>query len=70
MKDCGLLFFAGGGPCHEDKQPIIDAKMPAMKDGVAKVLQGIRAVMKASGRANKSYRLILQAPPPPPVPAA
>lgn len=51
--------------CKYDEQSAVSAKMPAAMAGVGKSLDEIRAVMRAAGYADSSYRIILQGYPSP-----
>ncbi|WP_083936953.1 GDSL-type esterase/lipase family protein [Longispora albida] len=54
-----------GSSCSSYQQSQVNAKLPAMRTGVASSIQAIRDVMRASGHADTDYRLVLQAYPSP-----
>ncbi|MET9606604.1 GDSL-type esterase/lipase family protein [Streptomyces sp. NPDC006512] len=65
IKDCAYDFVLWGSYCHDDQQEGVDAKMDGVMADVGKSVDEIRAVMRAAGYADSSYRIVLQSYPSP-----
>ncbi|MFJ9339947.1 GDSL-type esterase/lipase family protein [Streptomyces sp. NPDC101733] len=65
IKECAYDFVLWGSYCHDDQQAGIDERMDAAMAGVGKSVDEIRAVMRAAGYADPSYRIVLQSYPSP-----
>jgi hypothetical protein len=46
-------------PCHAYAQEEIEARLPAMRKRVGRVLAGVRTTMRAAGYRRRDYRLVL-----------
>ncbi|WP_234323648.1 GDSL-type esterase/lipase family protein [Streptomyces sp. NRRL F-2580] len=65
IKDCALDFVIWNSYCYDDQQYGVDQKIDAVMDKVGKSVDEVRAVMRAAGYADSSYRLVLQSYPSP-----
>ncbi|WP_406185625.1 GDSL-type esterase/lipase family protein [Streptomyces sp. NBC_01006] len=65
IKDCALDFVLWGSYCYDDQQYGVDQKMDAVMANVGKSVDEIRAVMRAAGYTDSSYRIVLQSYPSP-----
>lgn len=63
VTSCVVAYLTAGPPCRTTQQAVIDARMPAMREAVARTLDDIRATLAAVGYRDGSYRLILQSYP-------
>ncbi|MFG2988672.1 GDSL-type esterase/lipase family protein [Streptomyces sp. NPDC048257] len=65
IKDCALDFVIWNSYCYDDQQYGVDQKIDAVMGKVGKSVDEIRAVMRAAGYADSSYRIVLQSYPSP-----
>ncbi|MFK0044349.1 GDSL-type esterase/lipase family protein [Streptomyces sp. NPDC090741] len=65
IKECALDFVLWGSYCYDDQQYGVDQKMDAVMANVGKSVDEIRAVMRAAGYTDSSYRIVLQSYPSP-----
>ncbi|MDX2392763.1 GDSL-type esterase/lipase family protein [Streptomyces sp. NPDC090054] len=65
IKDCALDFVIWNSYCYDDQQAGVDRKIDAVMANVGKSVDEIRAVMRAAGYADSSYRVVLQSYPSP-----
>ncbi|MFD5509295.1 GDSL-type esterase/lipase family protein [Streptomyces sp. NPDC127051] len=65
IKDCALDFVLWNSYCYDDQQSGVDQKMDAVMANVGKSVDEIRAVMRAAGYTDSSYRIVLQSYPSP-----
>ncbi|WP_420714972.1 GDSL-type esterase/lipase family protein [Streptomyces sp. WM6372] len=65
IKDCALDFVLWGSYCYDDQQYGVDQKMDGVMANVGKSVDEIRAVMRAAGYTDSSYRIVLQSYPSP-----
>ncbi|MFF4101516.1 GDSL-type esterase/lipase family protein [Streptomyces sp. NPDC001903] len=65
IKDCALDFVLWGSYCYDDQQYGVDQKMDAVMANVGKSVDEVRAVMRAAGYTDSSYRIVLQSYPSP-----
>ncbi|MFI1937208.1 GDSL-type esterase/lipase family protein [Streptomyces purpureus] len=62
---CAKDYIIWYSYCHDDQQPVVDARIGPAMAGVGKAVDEIRAVMSAAGQAPSSYRIVLQSYPSP-----
>ncbi|KIX76972.1 hypothetical protein SF23_14525 [Streptomyces sp. MBRL 10] len=65
IKNCAYDFIIWNSYCHDDQQYAVDQKIDAVMGKVAKSVDEVRAVMRAAGYADSSYRIVLQSYPSP-----
>ncbi|MGP3689249.1 GDSL-type esterase/lipase family protein [Streptomyces sp. IBSNAI002] len=65
IKDCAYDFIIWNSYCYDDQQYGVDQKIDAVMASVGKSVDEIRAVMRAAGYADSSYRIVLQSYPSP-----
>lgn len=65
ITDCALDFVLWNSYCYDDQQAGVDQKIDAVMGKVGKSVGEIRAVMRAAGYADSSYRIVLQSYPSP-----
>ncbi|MEU7602941.1 GDSL-type esterase/lipase family protein [Streptomyces sp. NPDC041003] len=65
IKDCALDFVIWNSYCYDDQQYGVDQKIDAVMGKVGKSVDEVRAVMRAAGYADTSYRIVLQSYPSP-----
>ncbi|CCK25652.1 hypothetical protein BN159_1273 [Streptomyces davaonensis JCM 4913] len=65
IEKCAKDYIVWYSYCHDDQQPVVDAKIDTVMAGVAKSIDEIRAVMTTAGYSAGSYRIILQSYPSP-----
>ncbi|MGW7334328.1 GDSL-type esterase/lipase family protein [Streptomyces sp. NPDC054840] len=65
ISDCALDFVLWNSYCYDDQQQGVDQKIDAVMGKVGKSVDEIRAVMRAAGYADSSYRIVLQSYPSP-----
>ncbi|WP_327417380.1 GDSL-type esterase/lipase family protein [Streptomyces sp. NBC_01233] len=65
IKDCALDFVIWNSYCYDDQQYGVDQKIDAVMGNVGKSVDEVRAVMRAAGYADSSYRIVLQSYPSP-----
>lgn len=65
ITDCALDFVLWNSYCYDDQQAGVDQKIDAVMGKVGKSVDEIRAVMRAAGYADSSYRIVLQSYPSP-----
>ncbi|MFJ8016890.1 GDSL-type esterase/lipase family protein [Streptomyces sp. NPDC096339] len=65
IKECAYDFILWNSYCYDDQQAVVDGKIDAAMAGVGKSVDEIRAVMRAAGYADSSYRIVLQSYPSP-----
>lgn len=65
IKNCALDFTLWYSYCHDDQQYAVDQKIDAVMGKVGKSVDEVRAVMRAAGYADSSYRIVLQSYPSP-----
>nr|WP_030714767.1 GDSL-type esterase/lipase family protein [Streptomyces sp. NRRL S-237] len=65
ITDCALDFVLWNSYCYDDQQYGVDQKIDAVMGKVGKSVDEIRAVMRAAGYADSSYRIVLQSYPSP-----
>ncbi|MGW6984363.1 GDSL-type esterase/lipase family protein [Streptomyces sp. NPDC054932] len=65
IKDCALDFVIWNSYCYDDQQYGVDQKIDGVMAKVGKSVDEIRAVMRAAGYADSSYRIVLQSYPSP-----
>ncbi|MFB6582646.1 GDSL-type esterase/lipase family protein [Streptomyces sp. NPDC056402] len=65
ITDCALDFVLWNSYCYDDQQSGVDQKIDAVMGKVGKSVDEIRAVMRAAGYADSSYRIVLQSYPSP-----
>ncbi|MFJ3513477.1 GDSL-type esterase/lipase family protein [Streptomyces sp. NPDC090131] len=65
IKDCALDFVIWNSYCYDNQQYGVDQKIDAVMGKVGKSVDEIRAVMRAAGYADSSYRIVLQSYPSP-----
>ncbi|MFD4864026.1 GDSL-type esterase/lipase family protein [Streptomyces sp. NPDC058412] len=65
IKDCALDFVIWNSYCYDDQQYGVDQKIDAVMGKVGKSVDEVRAVMRAAGYADSSYRIVLQSYPSP-----
>ncbi|MEU3406166.1 GDSL-type esterase/lipase family protein [Streptomyces sp. NPDC006670] len=65
IKECAYDFVLWGSYCYDDQQAAVDAKIDGVMANVGKSVDEIRAVMRAAGYADSSYRIVLQSYPSP-----
>lgn len=65
ITDCALDFVLWNSYCYDDQQSGVDQKIDAVMGKVGKSVDEIRAVMRAAGYTDSSYRIVLQSYPSP-----
>ncbi|MER6448584.1 GDSL-type esterase/lipase family protein [Streptomyces venezuelae] len=65
ITDCALDFVLWNSYCYDDQQYGVDQKIDAVMGKVGKSVDEIRAVMRAAGYSDSSYRIVLQSYPSP-----
>lgn len=65
IKDCALDFALWNSYCYDDQQYGVDQKIDQVMANVGKSVDEVRAVMRAAGYADTSYRIVLQSYPSP-----
>ncbi|UQX03726.1 GDSL-type esterase/lipase family protein [Streptomyces sp. RerS4] len=65
IKDCAYDFVLWGSYCYDNQQYGVDQKIDAVMADVGKSVDEIRAVMRAAGYTDSSYRIVLQSYPSP-----
>ncbi|MFF1493047.1 GDSL-type esterase/lipase family protein [Streptomyces sp. NPDC058304] len=65
IKDCALDFVLWNSYCYDDQQYGVDGKIDGVMANVGKSVDEIRAVMRAAGYTDSSYRIVLQSYPSP-----
>ncbi|KPI01121.1 hypothetical protein OV450_4882 [Actinobacteria bacterium OV450] len=65
IKDCALDFVLWNSYCYDDQQYAVDQKIDGVMANVGKSVDEIRAVMRAAGYTDSSYRIVLQSYPSP-----
>ncbi|MFB7465172.1 GDSL-type esterase/lipase family protein [Streptomyces sp. NPDC056224] len=65
IKDCALDFVLWNSYCYDDQQYGVDQKIDQVMANVGKSVDEVRAVMRAAGYADSSYRIVLQSYPSP-----
>ncbi|WSJ62050.1 GDSL-type esterase/lipase family protein [Streptomyces sp. NBC_01310] len=65
IKDCALDFVIWNSYCYDNQQYGVDQKIDAVMGKVGKSVDEVRAVMRAAGYADSSYRIVLQSYPSP-----
>ncbi len=65
IKDCAYDFILWNSYCHDDQQYGVDQKIDRVMADVGKSVDEVRAVMRAAGYADASYRIVLQSYPSP-----
>ncbi|WRZ56188.1 GDSL-type esterase/lipase family protein [Streptomyces sp. NBC_01294] len=65
IKSCAYDFIIWNSYCHDDQQYSVDQKIDAVMGKVGKSVDEVRAVMRAAGYADSSYRIVLQSYPSP-----
>ncbi|WP_443047319.1 GDSL-type esterase/lipase family protein [Streptomyces sp. NBC_00354] len=65
IKDCALDFVLWNSYCYDDQQYGVDEKIDGVMANVGKSVDEIRAVMRAAGYTDSSYRIVLQSYPSP-----
>ncbi|MFF3090470.1 GDSL-type esterase/lipase family protein [Streptomyces nojiriensis] len=65
ITDCALDFVLWNSYCYDDQQSGVDQKIDGVMGKVGKSVDEIRAVMRAAGYADSSYRIVLQSYPSP-----
>ncbi|MGW0752692.1 GDSL-type esterase/lipase family protein [Streptomyces sp. NPDC002587] len=65
IKDCALDFVLWNSYCYDDQQYGVDQKIDQVMADVGKSVDEVRAVMRAAGYADSSYRIVLQSYPSP-----
>ncbi|MEV0414270.1 GDSL-type esterase/lipase family protein [Streptomyces sp. NPDC050448] len=65
IKDCALDFALWNSYCYDDQQYGVDEKIDGVMADVGKSVDEIRAVMRAAGYGDSSYRIVLQSYPSP-----
>ncbi|MGW7439067.1 GDSL-type esterase/lipase family protein [Streptomyces sp. NPDC054849] len=65
IKNCAYDFIIWNSYCHDDQQYAVDQKIDAVMGKVGKSVDEVRAVMRAAGYADSSYRIVLQSYPSP-----
>lgn len=65
IKSCAYDFIIWNSYCYDDQQYGVDQKIDAVMGKVGKSVDEIRAVMRAAGYADSSYRIVLQSYPSP-----
>ncbi|MCX5150400.1 GDSL-type esterase/lipase family protein [Streptomyces sp. NPDC048550] len=65
IKDCALDFVLWNSYCYDDQQSGVDEKIDGAMANVGKSVDEIRAVMRAAGYGDSSYRIVLQSYPSP-----
>ncbi|MEA2304184.1 MAG: hypothetical protein QOH43_1464 [Solirubrobacteraceae bacterium] len=63
VQACLTAYVTLQPPCQGSQQANLDAKFPAMRAGVAKAIDEIRAVLTAAGTKPRDYRIIVQSYP-------
>ncbi|MET9883006.1 GDSL-type esterase/lipase family protein [Streptomyces sp. NPDC006430] len=65
ITNCALDFVLWNSYCYDDQQYGVDGKIDAVMASVGKSVDEIRAVMRAAGYTDASYRIVLQSYPSP-----
>ncbi|MFD3330226.1 GDSL-type esterase/lipase family protein [Streptomyces sp. NPDC058701] len=65
IKNCAYDFIIWNSYCHDDQQYGVDQKIDRVMADVGKSVDEVRAVMRAAGYADASYRIVLQSYPSP-----
>ncbi|MFD3782312.1 GDSL-type esterase/lipase family protein [Streptomyces sp. NPDC058612] len=65
IKSCAYDFIIWNSYCHDDQQYGVDQKIDQVMANVGKSVDEVRAVMRAAGYADASYRIVLQSYPSP-----
>ncbi|CAM5621924.1 hypothetical protein SAVIM338S_05833 [Streptomyces avidinii] len=65
IKECAYDFVLWNSYCYDDQQEGVNAKMDAVMANVGKSVDEVRAVMRAAGYTDSSYRIVLQSYPSP-----
>ncbi|MFD3683165.1 GDSL-type esterase/lipase family protein [Streptomyces sp. NPDC058613] len=65
IKNCAYDFIIWNSYCHDDQQYGVDQKIDQVMANVGKSVDEVRAVMRAAGYADASYRIVLQSYPSP-----
>ncbi|MER5873597.1 GDSL-type esterase/lipase family protein [Streptomyces sp. NPDC002044] len=65
IKNCAYDFIIWNSYCHDDQQYAVDQKIDQVMANVGKSVDEVRAVMRAAGYADTSYRIVLQSYPSP-----
>lgn len=65
IKECAYDFILWNSYCYDDQQEGVNEKMDAVMADVGKSVDEVRAVMRAAGYADSSYRIVLQSYPSP-----
>lgn len=65
IKNCAYDFIIWNSYCHDDQQYAVDQKIDQVMANVGKSVDEVRAVMRAAGYADASYRIVLQSYPSP-----
>lgn len=65
IKSCAYDFILWNSYCHDDQQYGVDQKIDRVMADVGKSVDEVRAVMRAAGYADTSYRIVLQSYPSP-----
>ncbi|MFI8519567.1 GDSL-type esterase/lipase family protein [Streptomyces sp. NPDC085481] len=65
IEECAYDFVLWGSYCYDDQQYAVDQKIEGVVAKVGKSVDEIRAVMRAAGYADSSYRIVLQSYPSP-----
>jgi lysophospholipase L1-like esterase len=63
VQACLTAYVTLQAPCQGPQQANLNAKFPAMRAGVAKAIDEIRAVLTAAGTRPADYRIVLQSYP-------
>ncbi|HEU5469545.1 MAG TPA: GDSL-type esterase/lipase family protein [Actinophytocola sp.] len=62
---CVLAFLTNGAPCRVTQQPVVDQRLPVMREAVGRTIDDLRATMADAGYRDGSFRLVLQSYPTP-----
>jgi hypothetical protein len=65
IKECAYDFVLWNSYCYDDQQSGVDEKIDGAMANVGKSVDEIRAVMRAAGYGDSSYRIVLQSYPSP-----
>ncbi|MFP3987364.1 GDSL-type esterase/lipase family protein [Streptomyces sp. E11-3] len=65
IEKCAKDYIIWWSYCHDDQQPVVDAKMDTAMADVGKAIDEIRAVMSGAGYSASAYRIVLQSYPSP-----
>ncbi|MGW0365792.1 GDSL-type esterase/lipase family protein [Streptomyces sp. NPDC002990] len=65
IEKCAYDFVLWNSYCHDDQQYAVDRKIDGVMGKVGKSVDEVRAVMRAAGYADSSYRIVLQSYPSP-----